>query len=111
MSRVTILGIIWVFIVVATVVGLSVYGALIGSDPLAFLKNASGALLISGSIMFGSVLMVLGGILNNSKYQREFSPKKQEVKIEQREYLQQLLGRDDLSPEERKSIEKKLKGL
>ncbi len=111
MSKVTILGIIWVFMVIATVIGLSVYGSLVGSDPMAFLRNGKGGLLISGGIMFGSVLMMLGGIFNNNKYYKLLTPTKKDLNAEQRAYFEGLLANNELNPEERKAIERKLSEL
>lgn len=108
MSKVTLLGIIWVFMVIATVIGLSVYGALTNTDSLAFFRNAQGGIMISGGIMLGSILMIVGGILNNNKYMRILTPKPTDLKEEQREYLKNLLTKNDLSPEERRAIEYKL---
>lgn len=97
--------------VIATVIGLSVYGSLVGSDPMAFLRNGKGGLLLSGGIMFGSVLMMLGGVLNNNKYYKLLTPTKKDLNTEQREYFKGLLANNALTPEERKAIERKLSEL
>jgi hypothetical protein len=108
MSRLIILGIVWVFMVVATVIGLAVYGSLMGTDPLAAFKNAAGGIMISGGIMLGSILMILGGIRQNNQYQKAFTQKPGDIATDQQEYYQQLLKQEDLTEEERKSIENKL---
>lgn len=111
MSRLIILGIVWVFMVVATVIGLAVYGSLMGTDPLAAFKNAAGGIMISGGIMLGSILMILGGIRQNNKYQKAFTQKPEDIATDQQEYYRELLRRDSLTLEERRVIERKLKNL
>ena len=104
-------GMIFVYAIVALIIGVSIYDSIAGTSTLDFLRNAKGGFLISALIMSGSVIMLIGGILSVKKYQTPTPTTNKITSDAQIDYLNDVLKTGDISEAERKNIEKKIEEL
>lgn len=111
MSRLIVFGVFWVFIAAATLVGLTVYGNLTNTNPMVMLQSGLGGLIISGWILLGSAIILIGGVKSNLWFFEQFGANKNAAELAQKKYYEKELRRNDLPTDKRVAIERKLNAL
>lgn len=107
MKKFFVAGFLWIFITIAIAVGVAVVDSIMGYNTFARLGNARAAILLSASIMFGSIILLIGGILQQMDLKSVFAGHhagKEELKEQIRYYQQVLENTEQFNEQEKENL-------